>query len=347
MKPLVPEDVSNGRAERRSWHRAIAARTLAMLQRGEPARIAKGAWPRDERVQTIIRAASAPADTTSFPTFNPAGIFRSLAPGSAALQLFELGLALDLRGISTVRIPIVAGLPPQGIFVGEDAAGPVLQWAFTSSVVGPARKILIHAVVTNELENATPQTASAVIGRVLSDIANRAIDATAFGTAAADTTKPAGLLNGVTPLTAAVAGVDAMADDLGALTGAIGAAGIDASNAVFVCGPREATILKTKAGVQFDFPILVTLGLPAKTIACFAPAGVASGYQDAPTIEVSKEAVLHMEAVAPLPLVDTTGILGIPQRSMFQTDVVAIKVRANAAWAVVPGAAQLVSAINW
>jgi hypothetical protein len=63
----------------------------------------------------------------------------------------------------------------------------------------------------------------------------------------------------------------------------------------------------------------VTLGLPAKTIACFAPAGVASGYQDAPTIEISKEAVLHMEEVAPQPLVDGSGVVAAPQRSMFQS----------------------------
>jgi hypothetical protein len=75
--------------------------------------------------------------------------------------------------------------------------------------------------VSNELENATPQTASAVIGRVLSDIANRSIDATAFGSAAADSTKPAGLLFGTTPLGAAAAGPDAMASDLGNLMGAI------------------------------------------------------------------------------------------------------------------------------
>ncbi len=105
--------------------------------------------------------------------------------------------------------------------------------------------------------------------------------------------------------------------------------------------------MKTKAGPKFDYPILTTLGLPAKTIACFAVAGVASGYRDAPVIETSKDAVLHMEATAPLPLVDGAGTLAAPQRSMFQTDVIAIKVRANAAWAVLPGAAQVVANVNW
>ena len=38
----------------------------------------------------------------------------------------------------------------------------------------------------------------------------------AFGTAAADAVTPAGLLHGVTPVAAAAAGLDAMAEDLGA-----------------------------------------------------------------------------------------------------------------------------------
>jgi len=64
------------------------------------------------------------------------------------------------------------------------------------------------------------------------------------------------------------AGPDAMSEDLGALTGAIGAAGIDTSGVAFVCSPREAAIIKTKVGPKFDYPVLSTLGLPAKTVAC-------------------------------------------------------------------------------
>jgi hypothetical protein len=350
--PLRPDFSAVAAEHRRSLHRAIAVRALATLQEGkgrhvDAATIAKAAWPRDERVQLIVRAPQIPTSTADYPTFDPVTAFRSLAPSSAALRLFELGLVLDLRGVSTIRIPGVAGLPTQPIFVGEGLAAPTLQWSFVSTVVGPARKILLQAVVSNELDNATPETASAVIGRVLSDVANRAIDATAFGSAAADTTKPAGLLHNVTPLTAATAGLDAMSQDLSALTGAIGAAGIDPSGTVFVCGPREATIVKTKAGPKFDYPILTTLGLPPKTICCFAPAGVASGYQDPPTVETSREAVLHIEDTAPADIVGVGGAVAAPVRSMFQTDVCAIKVRANCAWNCVPGAAQVVANVNW
>ena len=86
----------------------------------------------------------------------------------------------------------------------------------------------MFSAVTGELNDATPETASAVIGRVLADCTKRSIDIAAFGTQADDgLTAPAGLLHGVIPITAATAGPDAMATDLADLIGSIGNAGID------------------------------------------------------------------------------------------------------------------------
>jgi hypothetical protein len=336
----------NNDLERRSWHRAIAAHVLTSGGHEDPSKVAKAAWPDDARALAITRGAVTPTTTTGgYPTFDPVAAYRSLAPSSAALALFQLGLMLDLTGASTIRIPSVAGFPVQPIFVGEGLPAPNVQGDFSSTILGPARKILLLSAVTREVENTTPETASAVSGRALSDVANRGIDATAFGTAAADTTQPAGLLYNVTPIAAAAAGPDAMAQDLGNLTGAIGAADIDPNSAVFVCGPREATIIKAKVGSKFDYLVLTTLGLPAKSVACFAPAGVASGYHDAPSIETSKDAAYHFDD-APIDI-SSSGSVAAPVKSLFQTDVIAIKVRANCAWAVATGAAQVITNVNW
>lgn len=343
---LRPDPGGLLQSERRSWHRAIAAQCLAISQRTDPGRIVKAAWPNDGRAQMITRGAVTPTTTAGLWTYDPVIAYRSLAPSSAALRLFELGLALNLTGVTTIRIPNVAtSLPTQPLFLGEGVPAPVVQWPFGTTVLGPARKIMLISTVTGELENATPETASAVVGRVLADVANRGIDATAFGTAAADAATPAGLLHGVTPTAAATAGADAMAEDLGNLAGAIGAAGIDASNLVYVAGPREAVIIKAKASMKFDYPVLTTLGLPAKSVACFAPAGIASGYQDPPQIETGKEMVLHTDT-APTDI-STAGGVAYPAKSMFQSDIIAIRVRANCAWVAAAGAAQVISAVNW
>lgn len=345
--PLRPDFSEAQRLERQSWHRAITASALASLRRSEPSRVLKEAWPSDQRAALILRAAQSPTSTDDFPAFDKAGTFQSLAPSSAALALFVRGLQLDLAGITTVRIPNIASLPPAPIFVGEGKPAPNVHWTFGGTILGPAKKVLILAAITGEMENAAPDTASAVIGRVLADASNKSIDAVAFGTAAADDDQPAGLLYGVTPVAPAAAGPDAMAEDLGALTGAVGAAGIDPTGAVFVCSPREATIIKTKVGPKFDYPVLATLGLPAKTVACFAPAAVASGYQDAPEIETSKTATVHYEDGTPLDIIGLDGTMAAPTKTAFQTELVSIRVRAWAAWAVTPGGAQVINNVNW
>src|SRR5262249_41640571 len=146
----------------------------------------------DDRAETILRAATSPASSTNFPAADIIGAFRSLAPGSAAFALFDApgALKLDLAGISTVKFPNLAGVPPLGVFVGEGMPAPATQYTLSGTVLGPVKKLLIASATTGELEAATPQTATAVIGRVLSDVANKSLDAVAFGTAAADAVNP-------------------------------------------------------------------------------------------------------------------------------------------------------------
>jgi hypothetical protein len=337
----------NADTERRSWHRAIAAKVMAHRNNEDGARIVKSAWPTDDRALALTKGGVTQTTSAGLWTYDPVIAYRSLAPASAALALFQLGTMLNLEGASTIRIPSFANMPVQPVFVEEGKPAPNVQWNFAAdTVLGPVRKILMLAAVTKELENCTPETASAVIGRVLADIANRGIDTTAFGTAAGDAVKPAGLLHNVTPIGAATAGVDAMADDLGNLAGAIGAAGIDASNVVYVAGPREAQIIKAKVGAKFNSPVLMTLGLPAKAVAAFAPEGVFSGYQDAPTIETGKSPAYHFEDTTPLDI-SASGSVAAPVKSIFQSGLISIRVRANCAWAAATGAAQVITAVNW
>jgi hypothetical protein len=346
--PLRPASLWTADLERQSWTRAIAAHVLARTSNKNPNVIVKAAWPSDNRAELIARSATTPTSRSDFPSRDIVESFRSLAPGSAALRLFELGLTLDLTGATTIRIPHVVNLPLQPIFIAEGAPAPAVQWTFASTIVGPGRKIVLLSAVTSEVNDATPETAAAVIGRVLADCTNRSIDTAAFGTQLDDTITPTGLLNGATPIAAAAAGVDAMAEDLGNLIGAIGNAGIDSTDAVFVCGPREATLINIKVGsTKFTNPVLSTLGLPPKTVACFAPAGVVSGWRDPPSIETAKESVIHFESATPADIVSTGGAVAAPVKSMFQTDVISIRVRANCAWAAVAGAAQVVENINW
>jgi hypothetical protein len=158
---LAVSRISQGR----SLHRAIAAKALGTIRKEPPERALRRMWARDEAAAQILKAAQDPTDTTDFPVRDVVGSLRSLAPGSAALRLFDASVKADLTGVTTVAFPFVAGMPAQPVFVGEGAPAPAIQFTAASAVVGPARKILVLSGVTRELEEATPETASTVVGQ--------------------------------------------------------------------------------------------------------------------------------------------------------------------------------------
>ena len=125
--------------------------------------------------------------------------------------------------------------------------------------MGPIRKLAAIAEISEELER-PPELASAVVGRILNDATAKALDVAAFGAQAADGITPAGLTHGLTPITAATAGVGAMAADLSALAGAIAGANIDASNLIFVAPAKQAMAIKIAASLKFDNLVLTTFG---------------------------------------------------------------------------------------
>jgi len=165
----------------------------------------------------------------------------------------------------------------------------------------------------------------------------------------ADATRPAGLLHNVNPSAPSAEAIktEAMEEDLANLAAAVAAAGIDPSQAVYVAGAREATLIKLRAGSNFDNTVLMTAGLPAKSVACFAPAAVFSGYQGVPEIETRTEASYQFEDTNPAPIVGSGGTPAAPVGSVWQMGVIAIKVRSWCAWAVAPGGAQVVNGVNW
>jgi hypothetical protein len=340
---------ANRIAEGLSFKRAIAAAALATIRKSSSAEaVLRASWPRDEHAMLLLRSPQHPLSTTDYWSYDQIGAFRSLAPGSGALKLFDSGIKLDLAGLTSIRIPRVGALPPQPVFVAEGAPAPAVQFTTAATTLGPARKILVLSGVTRELNESTPDTAATVIGTVLADATNASIDLVAFDTNPADATRPAGLLHNVTsvPPSTITDPYMALAADAGNLAAAIGAARIDPSNLIYVAGPREAVILQMRGG-DLSNRVIMTLGLPPKTVAAFAPSAVYSGYRDLPSIETRTSAAIHMESATPAEIVSTPGVVAAPDRSFFQTEVIAIKVRAWCAWAVAAGGVAVVNSINW
>jgi hypothetical protein len=341
------------RLEARSWYRAITAQALSECYgQGKPEQILRSNWKNDDKAALILRSAVSPTTTGDFIVSNVVAAFRSIAPDSAALALFDRANMLDLSGVNSIAVPALSSLPTAPAFVGEGKPAPAVMWNFSKVTLGPTKKVLVLSAVTGELESCVPETASGVIGRVLSDRTSAAVDAAAFGTSAATTDAPAGLLYNVTPVTQSASAdiFKAVAEDLGSLAKSIGAAGINTNNnIVYVAGPREAEILKTVVGARQDAPILTTLGLPALSVAAFAPSGIWVGYRDRPEITTSREALVHMEDTSPAAIgsVGTPPTVAAPARSAYQTWVISVKVRANCCWIAAPGACAVVNSVAW
>ena len=155
--------------ERRSWSRVLAACALSELQeqRTNPRTILKSHWPGDDRAAVLLKAAVSPTSTTNsgLPAATSVATWRSLAPNSAAWRLFDhpSALRLDLSGFNTIEMPNIASLPPAPIFVAQGGPAPVVKWTWGKTVLGPAKKILVIAALSDELERATPESAAALL----------------------------------------------------------------------------------------------------------------------------------------------------------------------------------------
>ena len=178
---------------------------------------------------------------------------------------------------------------------------------------------------------------------VLVDAVAAALDVALFSNVAADTTRPAGLLNGVTPLTASTGtGITAMWDDLAALATAV--APLGGADIVYVTSPGDWVKITFAAGPQFKIPVYASSGVPAKTVIAIAPNALCSASDPAPRLDASRDAMQHFEDTSPSDPI----MAGQPVKSMFQIDSTSIKLTMSVSWATrATGAIAYVQNVSW
>jgi hypothetical protein len=354
--PLRPDPLARDREQRRSIIRAITSVALSGDQSAE--KILARAWPNDHQALMVVeasererlgKAAVTPATLASsgFPAAVSVDVLPSLAPMSAAVRLFARCMQINLDRKNQVSVPRgVPGMTP--IFIGEGKPVPVVRLSFTSGMIGPARKILVSTAISNELDEAGPEAASDVIGRLLAEATTRSLDGVVFDSNADDGIRPAGLLHGLAAQPASTStGLAAIAADLASLAGAIGDAAVDAADMVIVANPRQAIQLKLLSGPKFDYPVFDTPMVPAKRIVAVAPLAVASAYSGVPTIEKKLNPAVHFEDTNPKLIVDAAGNAAAPVLSGFQSGMISIRVRCWGAWSVVAPGVAYCDNVNW
>ncbi|MGF7163140.1 hypothetical protein FHS85_004798 [Rhodoligotrophos appendicifer] len=316
--------------------RAVSARVLAAagVYAGGFEDFLKKRYPNDQLSAAVFdRANVLPAFTTSQTVIVQSAFksfLTSLVPLSAAAELIRRGVQVDIGRDASAAYPARSGAPTAAPWVGEGEPIPVVTRAVTSVTVGPARKIALISVITREL--ARRADGEAVVTQLLREDVAAGLDAGYFSTAAGSASAHAGLLNGVSPLTATSGGdYIAMQADLAALAAAVAANG--SGQVVFIVSPTNAAILPIKVpDIASGITVLPSSAVSDTRVIAVDPISILHFTDPEPEIDISKHATVHMSNV-PLEIVSDTGpTIADPVRSTFQTDALAIRLLADIAF---------------
>jgi hypothetical protein len=339
----------------RSVAKGITALGRQALSGDPSVRVTEGGWRADPIAKGIVekglieKTATIPASTA---TGNWADTFRQTnietlaalaGPMSACGAVFSRALNISLDGVYGIKVPYILPASTSVSFVAQGDPFPVLSYTTNDGPTLGMKKLGFIATLTREVieHSDAEQMVRAIMARNLS----LGLDSILFDSTAADTTRPAGLLAGLSTSGAkSGGGIAAMEVDLAKLAGTVAAVG--GLDLIFVAGPQSAAAIKIYQPL-FPYPVYASAALAADTVVCIAPSCLVVAGGDAPKIDVSIEAVLHMEDAAPLPL-STATTMSYPLRSVFQTDVAAVRLRCDVDWAVrASGAVAFISSVTW
>jgi HK97 family phage major capsid protein len=330
-------------------------------------------YANDEATGIILRAAVNPAQTTVagwaaelVQTANGAFLDRLIAD-SIYGPLSGIGSRYDLGRNGSLKVPVRANTPrAAGAWVGEGAPKPVKRIGLSSVTLSP-HKMAVITTFTEEMALYSTPAIEGLLRKAMADDTRESLDGYLIDSVAASATRPAGLLNGVTPITAASTGtsIEKIVADINALIAPMEAAG-GGGNIVLLMNPAQARRLGMAQTVTGDFAfadqaqaaskfgvgrIISSTTVPAGTVIAVDADWFATATGDAPRFAVSNEATLHEEDTNPLPLVtgaQGSGVVASPMRSLFQTDSIAIRLSLYVTWSMVrPGMVQVVNSVGW
>jgi hypothetical protein len=225
--------------------------------------------------------------------------------------------------------------------VGEGLAIPVRQGAFTSQTLIP-KKMAVITTWTREMDEHSIPAIEGLLREAIQQDTSVAVDSVLIDANPATVIRPAGLLNGVS-VTGATAGggITALVGDIVGLINAISAATYgNVRNLVWLVNQTDmlrASLLSApntgifpfrdeiRGGTLATVPFIDSATVPAKTMVLVDAADFVVVGGDAPRMEISDQATLHMEDTNPQELVASPSTVAAPQRSLFQTDSLALR----------------------
>lgn len=350
MSKIFRYDPAAAIALQRAAFAACHAASSGDVHHGGAAGVAASLYPDHKAAALILRGAVSPADSSSAAALAitaVADFVSSLAPQSAAARLIDAGLKVSLDGLDKLAIPKRAGQPNGGVsWVRPGNAIPARMYSLDDIELGPVKKMAVISVVSHEI--ASRPNGDEVVATLLREDTALSLDAAMFGNAAATADAPAGLLNGVSALTASAATSlsERMLADLEAISGAIIAAG--GVDVTFIASPRQWNATRLRLG-STRATVWPSAALADGVVIGIETAAFVSSLGAVPKITASEEATIVMDdTAAPLSTAGTPNAVSAPARSMFQTNCIALKAILDIAFAMrASGRVAYVSGATW
>jgi HK97 family phage major capsid protein/HK97 family phage prohead protease len=360
--------------------RSIVAQVVGHATRVHPSQVLVERYGEDGKIdeatrtvfEVVTRAASAPATTTTsgwasqLVETSVQGFTELLMPASVLPGLAARGLRMNFGRAGVLSIPTRTATPTiAGSFVAEGAPIPVRQGAFSSQTFTP-KKLAVISTFTREIAEHSTPAIEGLIRDAMQEDTSVAVDTVLLDATAASTTRPAGLRNGVSTLTATSGGgFAALVGDLKQFVAAL----ITASNGnlrqpVWIMNDIQALSIATtqNAGGDFPFameinnqrfqgyPVILSSTVTAGMVLLVDAADFIIIEGGAPRFDVSDQATLHLEDTTPL-AIGTAGApatVAAPVRSLFQTDSMALRMIMDLNWGLRrAGVVAWTTAVTW
>src|SRR5262249_18387474 len=273
--------------------RAVLAEARSTFTADRNARnVVRSTWPTDRQTLALVeRSASTVATTTgsgwadTFAHTVVTDLLTGLGPASAGSELLRRGTVLSFDGAAKLTVPGITAAAANASFVGQGAPIPVRHlWVSAGASLEPHK---FATIVTLSREMIESSNAEALVRMALTDSLAAALDAALFSNPAGDTTRPPGLLYGVTPLTATTGGgVAAQWKDVAALVAAVSPT--SGLNIAFVTDPGTVVKLMLAVGAKFSVPLFASNAITAGTVIAIGLDALVSAVAPQPRIQATR-----------------------------------------------------------
>jgi HK97 family phage prohead protease/HK97 family phage major capsid protein len=342
---------------------------LAQVTQRDPISILEERYRDHEATNILVRAAVDPAKTTvsgwaaELIETETVAFLETLRDISFYPRLAALGANLQFGpGRGQIKIPSRSSTPSiSGSFVAEGAPIPVRRIGLTSTTLTPHKMGVISVFTKEVAKYSNPQIEGLLRQEIRGDTADT-IDTLLIDATVGSSTRPAGLLYGVSALTASTdGGWAAIMQDIDTLAAPFDTAKAG-RNLVLLMNKREARKLNFVPGpddklgsmrqmlADSGITAIASVNVPAGRLIMVDAADFATAVEDQPEFEASEQAVIHMEDTSPAQIgtAGSPNVVAAPVQSMFQTASIALRMLLDVTWAMRrTGMVQWIDGADW